>query len=478
MDKTHLLIDNRDVETDAYLEVRDPGRVTDVVGLLAQGTPAHVDRAVQAAHRAFGDWKRTPLERRQALLREAADLLAAEGPKVAELMSRESGMLVGTNAAEAAMAAAVIRDNADLAAGFLAPLEVEDADSAVIVDKVPVGVVAGIVPWNAPIILTMRKLAPALVCGNTLVLKPAPTAALGLSALLKRIAALFPPGVVNVVHGGADVGAALASHPLVRKVSFTGGGAVARSVMKAAAQTLKGVQFELGGNDPAIVLADADLDQAVPRIVGGAFRRSGQFCFAVKRIYVHASIHDDFFERFCAEVDKFHVGHPLAAGTTFGPVNNEAQYRYIQGLTERTRASGAEVRVLGSRGDPDGWDQGWYLQPAVVRRADPRSEVVREEQFGPIVPVVAFDDVEQAIAWANDSELGLASSVWSRDEAAAVAVAQRIEAGMTFVNNAGTSRIGQRHSPFGGVKQSGIGRESSTVGLSEYVEYHAINVHK
>jgi acyl-CoA reductase-like NAD-dependent aldehyde dehydrogenase len=478
MDKTHLLIDNQDVVTDAYLEVRDPGRHTEVVGLLAQGTADHVDQAVRAAHRAFTTWKHVPLAERQALLLQAADLLAAEGPKVAELMARESGMLVPTNTAEAGMSAAIIRDNVELATDYLKPLQVEDELSWVSVEKMPVGVIAGIIPWNAPIILTMRKLAPALVCGNTLVLKPAPTAALGLSALLKKIAALFPPGVINVVHGGAEVGQALTTHPLVRKVSFTGGGTVAKAIMKAAADTIKGVQFELGGNDPAIVLADAKLDDVIPKIVGGVFRRSGQFCFAVKRIYVHASIYDAFFDRFCAEVDKFKVGHPLAAGATFGPINNAAQFRYLQDLTARTRAAGAEVIELGSKLDPATWHEGYYMQPTVVRHAAPDLEVVVNEQFGPIIPIVSFTDEDEVIRLANDSELGLASSVWSADADRAVAIAQRIEAGMTFINNAGTSRIGQKNSPFGGVKQSGIGRESSEVGLSEYVEYHAINFHK
>ena len=478
MDKTHLLIDNQDVTTDEYLEVRDPGRHTDVVGLLAQGTAAQVDQAVQAAHRAYTAWKHVPLAERQALLLKAADLLAAEGPKVAELMARESGMLVPTNTAEAGMSAAIIRDNVELATDYLKPLQVEDELSWVSVEKMPVGVIAGIIPWNAPIILTMRKLAPALVCGNTLVLKPAPTAALGLSALLKKIAALFPPGVINVVHGGAEVGQALTTHPLVRKVSFTGGGTVAKAIMKAAADTIKGVQFELGGNDPAIVLADAKLDDVIPKIVGGVFRRSGQFCFAVKRIYVHASIYDAFFERFCAEVDKFKVGHPLAAGATFGPINNAAQFRYLQDLTARTRAAGAEVIELGSKVDEATWNEGYYMRPTVVRNAAPDLEVVVNEQFGPIIPIVSFTDEDEVVRLANDSELGLASSVWSTDADRAVAIANRIEAGMTFINNAGTSRIGQKNSPFGGVKQSGIGRESSEVGLSEYVEYHAINFHK
>ncbi len=478
MHKTHLLIDNQDVATDDYLEVRDPGRTADIVGLLAQGTAAHVDQAVQAAHRAYAGWRDTPLTQRQALLTQAADLLAAEGPGVAELMARESGMLVPTNKAEAGMSAAIIRDNVDLATEFLKTLQVEDEASWVSVEKRSIGVIAGIIPWNAPIILTMRKLAPALVCGNTLVLKPAPTAALGLSALLKKIAALFPPGVINVVHGGAEVGTALTTHPLVRKVSFTGGGTVAKAIMKAAADSIKGVQFELGGNDPAIVLADADLDDVIPKIVGGVFRRSGQFCFAVKRIYVQRPIYDAFFEKFIAEVDRFKVGHPLAEGATFGPVNNRAQFEYLQGLAERTRAAGAEVIELGSKLDASTWDDGYYLLPAVVKHAAPDLEVVVNEQFGPIIPIVAFDDVEEAIRLANDSELGLASSVWSRDADQAVAIASRIEAGMTFINNAGTSRIGQKNSPFGGVKQSGIGRESSEVGLSEYVEYHAINFHK
>ncbi len=473
-----LLIDNRDVPGNAYLDVIDPGRTTVVVGQVAQASVAQVDDAVRAAHAAFLGWSRTPLDERIALLHQAAQLLDDEAPKVAELMALESGMLIGTNKLEVGMAAHIVRDNAELAREFLQPREFEDAASWVSVEKRPIGVIAGIVSWNAPVILTMRKLAPALVCGNTLVMKPSPTAAMGISLLLKKVAALFPPGVINVVHGGAEVGSALTTHPLVRKISFTGGGKVASSIMSDAAASMKGVQFELGGNDPAIVLDDADIDELMPKLVGGVFRRSGQFCFAVKRVYVPESLYDAFFERMRAEVDKLKVGHPLDPKSTLGPMNNRAQWQFVKDLIARTRAAGAEVIELGEVLSPDQWNDGYYLRPAIVRHADPDLEVVVTEQFGPVIPVVAYRSEADVIRMANQTELGLGSSVWSRNPERALAVARQLEAGMTFINQAGTSRLGQKNIPFGGVKQSGIGRESSDVGLAEYVEYHGINLHK
>ena len=477
-DKIDLLIDGRDVPTAAYAEVRDPGRFAEVVGLLAQGTAAQVDQAVQAAHRAFQGWRRMPLAVRSALLLQAADALAAEAGAVAELMARESGMLVPINQGEIGMAANIVRDNVEHAAAFLPPRQVEDAQSWVSIEKRPVGVIAAIVSWNAPVILTMRKLAPALVCGNTIVVKPSPNAPIGISRLLGRMAALFPPGVINVVHGGGEVGQALVAHPLVRKVSFTGGGEVAKAIMASAAQTIKDVQFELGGNDPAIVLDDANLADAVPKIVGGAFRRSGQFCFAVKRVYLPAARFDEGFEAIRAEVAKFKVGHPLAAGVTLGPINNAAQFNFLQGLLARTRAEGADVVELGEKLDAASWEAGYYLRPALVRNPSPDSEVVLCEQFGPLLPVVAYESEADVIRMANQTELGLGSSVWSTSPDRALALARELEAGMTFINQAGTSRLGQKNIPFGGVKQSGIGRESSDVGLAEYVEYHGINLHR
>ncbi len=476
--KIDLLIDQQDVPTSTYEEIRDPGRLDDVVALLAQASADQVDQAVQCAHAAFAGWRHTPLAERMRLLREAAAQMEQQADEVVPWMARESGMLLPINRGEIGMAANIVRDNAELAEAFLQPRQVQDATSWVSVEKRPYGVVAAIVSWNAPVILTMRKLAPALACGNTIVVKPSPSAPVGISMLLRKMAALFPPGVINVVHGGAAAGRALTTHPLVRKVSFTGGGKVATSIMKDAAESIKDVQFELGGNDPALVLDDVNVADAVPKIVGGAFRRTGQFCFAVKRVYVPESLYGAFFEAMRLEVDKFRVGHPLTPGVTMGPMNNRAQHDYVQGLVERTRGAGARVHTLGRRMEEDAALQGYYLLPALVEQADPHLEVVTSEQFGPILPVVPYRDVAQALQWANEGELGLGSSVWSTDGNRAVEIARAIEAGMTFINQAGTSRLGQKNIPFGGVKQSGIGRESSEVGLAEYVEYHGINLHR
>ena len=472
------LIDNAAAEGGPRAELRDPGNLDDVVALVAQADSATVDRAVRSAHAAFAGWRDTPLAERSARLRAAADALVAAADDVTQIVARESGMLPGTNKAEIGMAAAIVRDNADHAESSLAPACFEDADSSVEVEKVAVGVIAAIVPWNAPVILAMRKVSPALAVGNTVVVKTAPTAPIGLTRLLHAFAAHFPAGVVNVVQGGGETGSALVAHPLVARVSFTGGLKVAQIIMKQAAADLKRVSFELGGNDPAILLPDADLGKAVPRIMGGAFRRAGQFCFAVKRVYVPRALAPELIARMKADLDKFVVGHPLTAGVTVGPINNKGQFDYLLGLRERVQASGVTYLEGGSKADPQLWDKGYYMMPALVTDIDPEHELVTTEQFGPILPIVVYDDLDAVIDSINTGELGLGSSVWGEDLDAALDVARRIEAGMTFINNAGTSRLGQRYMPFGGVKRSGIGRESSPVGLGEHYALHAMNYHK
>lgn len=473
-----LLIDNAAVPGAALAEVRDPGRFDTVVGHVAQADAALVGRAVEAAHRAFPAWAALPAEERAARVLRFADLLEGIVDELAPIVVAETGMLPAEIRMEIAGAAFAARDNVDAARAFLAPARYEDDGSWVRVEKRPAGVIAGFVPWNAPIVLMVRKLAPALVCGNTIVIKTPPTAPLGIGLLLARAAALFPPGVVNVVHGGSEVGQALVAHPLVRRVSFTGGGAAASAIMAAAADTVKNVQFELGGNDPAIVLDDMDFDAQMPALVAGTFHRSGQFCFAVKRIYVPETRYDAFFDRLAGEVDKFRIGHPTDPRTTFGPVNNAQQYANVRGLVERARATAEAVVELGEPVDPATWSQGYYLRPALVKRPPPDQEIVTCEQFGPVVPVIPYRDEDEAVAMANATEYGLGSSIWTTDTARAVALARRLEAGMTFINRNAQSRLGRRHMPFGGIKQSGIGTENSELGLADYVEYHAINLHK
>lgn len=473
-----LFIDNQDVPTQEYTEVRDPGRLTDVVGRVAVGTVEHVDQAVRAAHEAFQTWKITSLSDRLEVLRKMIDILSTNADSFASVLSSENGMLLQVSRSEINLAIHAIEGTIKSAERFFQSKQLEDAQSWVSVEKRPIGVIAGIVPWNAPLVLTMQKVAPALVCGNTMVMKPSPNASMGVSIVLKEIASLLPPGVINVIHGGSDVGSALNKHPLVRKISFTGGGAIAKLIMKDAAESIKSVHFELGGNDPAIILDDANLDVVVPQIVNGAFRRSGQVCFAIKRVYVQRNIYESFYDRMCELVDEYRIGHQLNEQSTFGPMNNRNQYMYVKGLIENIKQSSAKLTVLGKKLEPDNWDNGYYLQPAIVKDAEPQQEIVTCEQFGPVVPLIPYDTEESAVSMANQTEYGLGSSIWTADFDRALKIARQIEAGMTFINGHGQSALGHEATPFGGVKQSGIGRENSEIGIAEFIEYHAINYHK
>jgi acyl-CoA reductase-like NAD-dependent aldehyde dehydrogenase len=476
--KVNFFIQNKDVETDRYTEVRDPGRLSEVVGEVAQGNAQHVDQAIQAAHQSFLTWKKTSVKERISLLLHAAELLEKEIPSISKIVSSENGMLLNTTKLEMGMAVSSIRNMAEIAESFFEPKRIEDETSWVSVERKPLGVIAAIVPWNAPIVLTMQKLAPALVSGNTVVCKPSPFAPMGVTVALKKIAELFPPGVINVIHGDAEVGSALTTHPLVRKISFTGGGRTAKHVMKAAAESLKGVHFELGGNDPSIVLDDADLNEVVPKIVGAVFRRSGQYCFAIKRIYVPESMYDRFYEKMVELADTYKIGHQFNEEATFGPLNNKQQYDYVKQLIERLKQTHGPVKELGTKLEPENWDNGYYLHPVVIRDVGANHEIVTCEQFGPIIPLVSYKTEQEAIQMANDTEYGLGSSIWSSNAERARSIANELEAGMTFINGTGQTPLGHKYMPFGGVKQSGIGRENSEAVLNEYTNYHAINYHK
>lgn len=456
-----------------FREHRDPGRLDTVASRVAVGTAADVDRAVRRAHDAFGSWSRTPVADRVAALMRASEILQSSAEELAPLLVREHGGVLWEAQTDFMLGTGVLQHTASLTEDFFEPTRFDDPESTISIERVPRGVVGAIVPWNMPVVLTMMKLAPALATGNTLVLKPSPFAPAALTLLLEKMAAALPDGVINVVIGDTEVGQALTSHPLVRKVGFTGGTATAKHVMASAADSIKNVTLELGGNDPAIVLDDADLDLTLDRMLPGIYTRTGQICFAVKRVYVPRSSYDTFVDALCDRVSAYKVGHGLDPAASFGPLNNKAQYDRVLELIAAAKDSPSKVIELGEKLDVSEWDNGYYVLPHVVRDVEHDALITSCEQFGPIIPVVAYDSEEQAIAWANDSEYGLGSSVWTSDADRGFAVARRIEAGSTFINSHSFQSLDLRM-PFGGVKQSGIGREFGTAGLSEYVEEHAI----
>ncbi|WP_214102617.1 aldehyde dehydrogenase family protein [Acrocarpospora catenulata] len=470
-----LFIDGRPVATDRRIEVRDPGRTADVVATIAEAGAEHVAAAVAAATLAGPGWAATPLQERLNLLADALAAVRARIDDLAPILARENGGTLFESTMDLSRGADLFDDFLGRAPGVLGERTTDNGQHWLSVARRPVGVCALIVPWNSPVVLTVSKLAPALIAGNTAVVKPSILAPVVVAEVLRTVAALLPPGVVNVVHGDAEVGHALVAHSGVRKVSFTGSVAVGRQIMATAADGVKRVSLELGGNDPAILLDDVDLDAATHLLARGIYTRAGQICFAVKRLYVPRARHDEVVEAIASVVDGYRVGHGLDEQATFGPLITAAARARVEGLLARARAAGGAVRELGRPTDSVDWDGGHYLLPHLVTGLDQSAELVEVEQFGPVVPVIAYDDVDQAVAMANDSDFGLCSSVWSADVDRAVAVARGIEAGATFINSHNVSSL-SFDMPFGGVKHSGIGRERTELGLLEYVEEHAIRL--
>ena len=459
------------------VEVRNPSRRDEIVGSLPAATPADVDSAVAAAARAQPEWAATSVAERVVVLGRIAAAIETRVEELALLLAREAGIPLGEARGEARITAIAFRNAADHAREVLLPADHPDGEGLVRVAHRPLGVVAAIVPWNAPLALTAQKLGPALAAGNAVVVKPSPLAPLAVARFVGIVAAELPDGLVGVVVGDGDVGSALIEHPRVRKVSFTGGGATARAIMRTAAGSLTKIHFELGGNDAALVLDDADLGMTAQRLAQTAFRRAGQVCYAPKRVYLPASRAAEFAEALVAAVDALVVGAATDERVTMGPVVSAAQFASIEGLADEAVAAGRRVLDLGTRLDPGEWDAGWFLRPRVVTDALSDDRLVQVEQFGPILPLVAYATEDEAVAWANATEYGLGSSVWSADRERALAVASRLEAGVTFVNHHRLSLGGMRHIPFGGVKQSGMGWENSAAGLAEYLDFHSVDVH-
>ncbi|MGD2100908.1 MAG: aldehyde dehydrogenase family protein [Acidimicrobiia bacterium] len=455
--------------------VVNPARWDDVVGRAAVGTSALAGSAVDAAGNAFPGWARLQAAERSELMLAAADAIEAGNEERAAVLTREHGKPLPEARHDVAGAPRILRYYACLATRFDSPEITEDELGHVERRHRPMGPMAVIVPWNAPVYLAFLMIAPALLAGNTLVVKPPSYTPLALSDTLRLLSSLLPDGVLNVVPGPGDVvGRALARHPAIRGIRFTGSTETGKQLMRDAADNVKNVGLELGGNDPALVLEGASLsDRLVSELVRGVYAGTGQICYNVKRLYVHRSHYTEFADLFIDAVSDLVVGDGLDPDVTMGPLNNEPQYEFVNDLVERTRSTGARVATVGIPQDGVNWDEGWFVLPSVATGVSPGDELVECEQFGPVVPIVVFDDEEEAVRMANQTEFGLAASVWDEDVDHALDVAGRIEAGTVFVNvhRVGASDVAME---FGGFKQSGLGRGHGWVAVEESSELQVI----
>lgn len=437
--------------------------------------PDDVDAAVTAARAAFdsGPWGRTTPAERIALIRKLADVYDRERAEMARTISAEIGAPISfAQRAQVGLPAMMIRAFCDLAenhqwqhnrAGFFG--------SEVHVRKEPVGVVAAIVPWNMPQFLTVTKLVPALLAGCTVVLKPAPESplnALLLSTMLQEIE--LPPGVVTVLPGDGAVGQHLVSHPGVDKVSFTGSTASGRSVAAACAANLTKVSLELGGKSAAVILDDAPPEKVAAGVRAASLSNSGQICNALTRILVPRERHDEYVDALAAEMSGLRVGDPDDPKTQMGPLVSARQQHRVREYIEIGNDEGAQL-ILGGSEMPDGLDRGWYVRPTLFAAADNSMRIAREEIFGPVLTVIPYRDEDDAIAIANDSDYGLAGTIWTGDTEKAMAIATRIRTGTLGINQGYTM---DPFAPFGGVKGSGYGRELGPEGLDAYLDTKSI----
>ncbi|MCK0508823.1 aldehyde dehydrogenase family protein [Aromatoleum anaerobium] len=468
-----MIINGRPVKADSTFEVINPA-TGEPFACVQAGTPAHVDQAVAAARAAFPAWCRTPDAERQRLMHALGAALEANMPELMELVTKEAGKpLGGLNGVGSGMEVGGAIAWTHVTADLELPVEViqDNDDARIEVHRKPLGVVGSITPWNWPLMIAIWHVIPALRAGNTVVIKPSgltPTATIRFVELAN---AILPPGVLNIVTGESGVGSAIAKHPDINKIVFTGSTPTGKNIMQNAAGNLKRLTLELGGNDAGIVLPDVDPKAIAPKLFGVGFHNNGQTCACLKRLYVHDSIYEDV----CAELARIAketvVGNGLVEGTELGPVQNKAQMDFVQELVEDARAQGA--RILSGGKARTGC--GFFFEPTVIADAKDGMRVVDEEQFGPVLPVIRYSDIEEVIARANDNENGLGGSIWSKDRAKAAELALRLECGTAWVNEHGAV---QPDAPFGGVKQSGLGVEFGRYGLEEYTSIQTLKIMK
>ncbi|KQZ86200.1 aldehyde dehydrogenase [Microbacterium sp. Root166] len=461
-----LVINGVARETRGRIEVEDPA-TGQVFATVADATLADLDDAFAAAAAAQPGWAARSHADRVAMLRDVGRRLEEHTDELASLLTHEQGKPLANARGEVGT---VLRWIAALSEYDLEPEVIERTEEKIVeLRREPIGVIAAITPWNVPLGLASWKFVPALLAGNTMVLKPSPFTPVATARLGELVADILPPGVLTVITGGDELGAAMTQHPIPRKVTMTGSVETGRKVSVAAGRELKRVTLELGGNDPAIVLPDADVADIAPRLFTAAFANNGQVCTAIKRIYAHDDVYEELVAALAAIAAETVVGNGFDDGVRLGPLANEAQRDRVEMLVDDAARNGARVASGGRRIDRDGY----FYEPTIVADLSSGTELETQEQFGPALPVIRYRHVDEAVERANAGDYGLGASVWGTDTDAAAAVAGRLEAGTVWVN----AHLALSPTlPFGGHKHSGLGVENGRLGLHEYTRVRVVHL--
>ena len=467
MKRFELTIGGQQVPTSEYFEIRDPS-TGEVVGECPVGTSVELDRAVEAAREAYKSWSQSSDQERKDAVNRIADKVHEHMEELAELLTREQGKPLN------GMGSRFELHGAEAWARYTGTLELpvevlsDDETGRVELHRKPLGVVGSITPWNFPILIAIWHIVPAIRTGNTVVIKPSPYTPLSTIRMVEILNEVLPAGVLNVVAGRDDLGQMMTEHTNIQKIVFTGSCATGKKVMQAASSNLKRVTLELGGNDAGIVLPDANPKEIAEKLFWGAFINNGQTCAALKRLYVPDNIYDEVCEALVEVAGQVPVGPGLDEKSILGPIQNRMQYDKVVDLVEDAKRQGARVLCGGEA--PDG--PGFFYPVTIVADVTDGMRIVDEEQFGPVLPVIRYSDLDDAVERANRLDVGLGGSAWSSDVDKAKAVASRLECGTAWVNSHGGIKP---FAPFGGVKGSGIGVEFGKLGLEEYTSVQVVH---
>lgn len=463
------LIDGELVTTATSLDVVNPAN-EQVIGRVPACGAAELDRAVAAARRAFKTWSKTPVDDRRAVIQKMAAAIDANFDELFRLLTAEQGKPHQQAQFEIGGCSAMMNAQSTLT---LEETINEDSDERLSrTRRVPVGVVGGIVPWNFPVLMAVQKIAPAILSGCTIVLKPSPFTPLTTLKFAELIKDIVPAGVVNIITGEDALGPMITAHPDIDKITFTGSTATGKKIMEGASKDLKRITLELGGNDASIVLPDADVAKVAEQLFWSSFTNAGQICVAAKRIYIHEDIYDEMSAAIAAYAKTVTVGDGANQGTGVGPIQNKKQFDRVCELIEDAKTNGYKF-LVGGDVDPSG--SGYYVPITILDNPPEDARIVAEEQFGPVMPLMKFSSDDEVIARANNSEYGLAGAVWTKDTDRGVKIAEQLETGTVWINE---FLHLSPFAPFGGHKQSGFGAEYGIEGLKEFTYSQVITVKK